>query len=102
MSKKYTWEENNKRYVEFKVALEAKGDGKCYFPCNDCRGLRMRRILRTSAEKYCKEKVHAERGFEYCPLVRHYSLDNVLLVIVLFMYSQNVLSFKIYVLYIIH
>ena len=93
MSKKYTWEENNKRYVEFKAALEAKGDGKCYFPCNDCRGLRMRRILRTSVEKHCKEKGHVEGGCEYHPLVRHYSLHNVLLVIVLIMYSQNILSF---------
>ena len=32
MSDKYTWEENNRRYAEIKVALEAKGDGKCYFP----------------------------------------------------------------------
>ena len=39
MSKKYTWEENNKRYAKIKEALEAKGDGKCYFPCNDCSGL---------------------------------------------------------------
>ena len=103
MSKKYTWEENNKRYVEFKAALEVKGDRKCYFPCNDCRGLRTRRILRTSADNHCKEKGHDEGEFEYSPLVRRYSLDNVLLVIVLIMYSQNVLSFKIYVLmYIIH
>ena len=70
MSKKYTWEENNKRYVEFKATMEVKG--------------------------------HAERGFEYHPLVRRYSLDNVLLVIVSFIYSQHGLSFKIYVLYIIH
>ena len=93
MSKKYTWEESNKRYVEFKATLEEKGDGKCYFPCNDCKGLRRRRILRTSAEKHCKKKGHAEGGFEYCPLVRHYSLHNVLLVIVLIMYSQNILLF---------
>ena len=101
MSKKYTWEKNNKRYAEFKEALEVKGDGKCYFPCNDCRGLRTRIILRISDEKHCKEKGHAEGGFEYRPLVIRYSLHiNVLLVIVLIMYSQNVLSFKIYGLYI--
>ena len=62
----------------------------------------MRQILRTSVEKHCKENGHAEGGFEYCPLVRRYSLDNVLLVIVMIMYSQIFLSFKIYVLYIIH
>ena len=56
MSKKYTWEENNKRYAEFKVALEAKGDGKCYFPCNDCKGFRTRRILRTSAESIVRRR----------------------------------------------
>ena len=92
MSNKYTWEENNKRYVEFE-ALEAKGDGKCYCPCNDYRGLRTRRILRTSVEKQCKEKGHAEGGFEYRPLVGRYSLDNVLLVIVLIVYLQFFLSF---------
>ena len=63
MSKKYTWEENNKRYVEFKVALEVKGDGKCYFPCNDCRGLRMRRTLGTNPEKNSKENGHARGGY---------------------------------------
>ena len=67
MSKKYTWEENNKRYAEFKATLEAKGDGKCYCPCNDCRGLQMRRILRTSAEKHCKEKGHAEGSLNIVP-----------------------------------
>ena len=54
----------------------------------------MRRILRTHAEKHCKEKGHAEGGFEYHPLVRRYSLDNVLLVIVLIMYSQMFYHFK--------
>jgi hypothetical protein len=47
MSNKYTWEENNRSYAEVKAALEAKGDGKCYCPCNDCKGLQTRRILRT-------------------------------------------------------
>ena len=49
-----------------------KDDGKCYFPCNDCRGLQTRRNLRTSDEKNCKEKGHVEGGFEYRPLVRCY------------------------------
>ena len=93
MSNKYTWEENNKRYIEFKETLEVKGDGKCYFPCNDCRGFRTRRNLRITAEKHCKDKGHVEGGFEYHPLVRRYSLNNVFLVILLIMYSQNVLLF---------
>ena len=93
MSNKYTWEENNRRYVEIKAALEAKGDGKCYFPCNDCRGLWTRRILRTLAEKNCKDKGHTKAGYGYNPLVRHYSLHNVLLLIELIIYSKNVLPF---------
>ena len=93
MSNKYTWEENNKRYVEFKTTFEAKGYGKCYCSCNDFMGLRTRRILRTTMKKIYKEKGHAEVGYEYRPLVRRYSLHNVLLVILLIMYSQNILSF---------
>ena len=88
MSNKYTWEENTRRYDEIKVALEVKGDGKCYFPCNDCRGLQTRILLRKTIEINCKEKGHAEGGYEYHPLVRFYSLLNVLLLIVLIMYSQ--------------
>ena len=93
MSNKYTWEENNKWYVEFKEAFEMKGDGKCYFPCKDCRDLQTRIILRTTAEKRFKDKGHVEAGYEYRPLVRRYSLHNVILLIVLIMYSQNVLLF---------
>ena len=87
MSNTFSWEENNRRYVEAMAALEAKGDGKCYCPCNDYRGLWTRRILGTSAEKHCKEKGHAEGVYEYHPLVRHYSLHIVRLVIVLIVYS---------------
>ena len=67
MSHIYNWEENNKRYFEFKEALEVKDNGKCYFPCNDCRGLKTRRILGTSVEKHCKEKGHAEGGLNIVP-----------------------------------
>ena len=73
------------------AALEAKGDVKCYFPCNDCIGFPTRRILRTLAKKHCKEKGHAEGGYEYHPLVRWYSLHIVRLVIVLIVYSQILL-----------
>ena len=64
MSNTFSWEENNRRYAEEMAALEAKGDGKCYHPCNDCRGLRTRRNLRTSAAKHCKEKGPTEGGYE--------------------------------------
>ena len=60
----------------FKATLEVNGDGKCYFPCNNCRRLWTRRILRTSAKQHCKEKGNAEGGFEYRPLLRRSSLDN--------------------------
>ena len=93
MSNKFYWEENNRSYAEAMAALEAKGCGKCYCPCNDCRGLRTRRILLTSAKKHCKDKGHAEGGYAYHPLVRRYSLHIVLLVIVMIVYSQFFLSF---------
>ena len=62
--------ENSRKLSQFRVALEARGDEKIYFPCFDCRALQRRRILRTTAERHCREKGHAERGYEYCPLVR--------------------------------
>ena len=75
--------ENARNFVKFRAALEARGDGKCYFPCSDCKGLQRRRILRTIAERHCKEKGHAEGGYEYRPLVRGYSIFNVFSVIVI-------------------
>ena len=39
MSNAFSWEENNRRYAEAMAALEAKGDGTCYCPFNDYRGL---------------------------------------------------------------
>ena len=69
--------ENARKLARFRVALEARGDGKCYCPCNDCRGLQRRIILITTAERHCREKGHAEGGNEYRPLVRGYSVFNV-------------------------
>ena len=31
--------ENARKLSQFRVELEVRGDGKCYFPCFDCRGL---------------------------------------------------------------
>ena len=31
--------ENARKLAQFRAALEVRGDGKCYFPCSDCRGL---------------------------------------------------------------
>jgi hypothetical protein len=63
------------------VELEVKGDGKCYFPCKDCRGLQTRSILMTTAEKHCRDKGNVEGGYEYHPLLRHYSRPYLLKVI---------------------
>ena len=66
--------ENARKLAWFRVALEARSDGKCYCPCNDCSGLQRRILLITTAEKHCREKGHAEGGYEYRPLVRRYSV----------------------------
>ena len=75
--------ENARKLAQFRVALEARGDGNFYFPCFDCGGLQRRRILITIAERHCKEKGHTEGGYEYHPLVRGYSIFNVFSVIVI-------------------
>ena len=46
-----------------------KGDGKCYCPCNQCRGFNIRRLKITTAKKHCREHGHVEGGHEYRPLV---------------------------------
>jgi hypothetical protein len=74
---------NARRLAEFRVALEAKGDVKCYCNWNDCRGLQIRRNSITSVEKNCREKRHVEGGYEYHPLVRRHSIYNVFFVIVI-------------------
>ena len=47
--------ENARKLAQLRAELEARGDGKCYFPCSDCRGLQRRRILRTTTERHCRE-----------------------------------------------
>ena len=67
MSNKFSWEENNRKYVEAMTALEAKGDGKCYFPCNDYMGLRTRRILRTTTKKKLRRRCMLKGGMNIIP-----------------------------------
>ena len=43
-------------------AMKWKGDGKCYFPCTQCRGFKRRRILISTATKHCREHGHTEGG----------------------------------------
>ena len=74
--------ENARNLGQFRVALEVRGDGKCYFPCSDCMGLQ-RSILITTAKRHCREKENDEGGYEYHPLVRGYSIFNVFSVVVI-------------------
>ena len=47
-----------------------RADGKCYYPCTQCRGFKRRRILISTATKHCKEHGHAGGGGnEYRPFV---------------------------------
>ena len=50
-------------------AAKGRGDGKCYFPCTQCRGFKRRIILISIATKHCREHGHAEGGNEYRPCV---------------------------------
>jgi hypothetical protein len=65
---------NDKKLARLRATLEVRGDGKCYFPCYDCRGLQNRILLITTAQKHCREKGHAEGGYEYRPLVRGFNI----------------------------
>ena len=66
--------ENDRKLAQLRVALEVRGNGKCYFPCYDCRGLQNRRLLITTAQKHYREKGHAEGGYEYRSLVRGFDI----------------------------
>jgi hypothetical protein len=77
----FTTNENDMKLYQFRAVLEAGGDGECYFPCYDCRGLKRRRILIKIVERHCREKGHAEGGYEYYPLVRGYLILNVFSII---------------------
>jgi hypothetical protein len=66
--------ENDKKLDRLRAALEARGKGKCYFPCYDCKGLKKRRLLITTTQRHCREKGHAEGGYEYRPLVKGFNI----------------------------
>jgi hypothetical protein len=66
--------ENDRKLAQLRVTLEARGDGKCYCPSYDCRGLQNRILLITTTQKHCREKGHAEGGYEYRPLVRGFNI----------------------------
>ena len=50
-------------------AVKQRGDRKCYCPCTQCRGLKRRIKLISTATKHCREHGHAEGGNEYRPFV---------------------------------
>jgi hypothetical protein len=66
--------ENDRKLSWLRVALEVRGDGKCYFPFYDCIGLQKKRLLITTAQRHCREKGHVEGGYEYHPLVRGFNI----------------------------
>ena len=75
------------------VELEARGDGKCYFPCNRCRGFKRRRLLIRTTEKHYRENEHVEGGHEYCPMVS-YSLYAFIILIVFINISMLIVEKK--------
>jgi hypothetical protein len=66
--------ENDRNLTQLRVALEVRGDGKCYCSYYDCIGLKNRRLLITTSQKHYREKGHAKGGYEYRPLVRGFNI----------------------------
>jgi hypothetical protein len=64
-----TPEESERMIARLRVALEAQVGGKCYFPCNQCRGLKRRRLVRKTVERHCWRYGHCEGGHTYHPMV---------------------------------
>jgi hypothetical protein len=64
-----TDEENERMLARLRVTLEAQGDGKCYFPCNQCKDSNRRRLVRKTIEVHCWRYGNVEGGYIYCPMV---------------------------------
>ena len=47
---------------------EQLGDGKCWLPCKNCKGMKIR-ILRSTTIKHCWEYGHLKGGHEFHPMV---------------------------------
>lgn len=62
MSDNIILEQNEETITRLWATLKRKGDGKCYCPCNNCKGLKMRRLLITIAKKHCRQHGHVEGG----------------------------------------
>jgi hypothetical protein len=70
--------ENDKKLARLRETLEVRGNGKCYFPCYDYRGFQNRIFFITTTQRHCREKGHAEGGYEYRPLVRGFIMSCIL------------------------
>ena len=62
-------ENNRQLFARLWDAAKRRGDGKCYYPCTQCRGFKRRRILISTTTQHCREHGHAEGGNEYHPFV---------------------------------
>lgn len=69
MSDNIREEQNNEIIARLWSNLKRKGDGKCYCPCQICKGLKTRRLLIKIAKKHCRQHGHIEGGHDYHPLV---------------------------------
>ena len=49
--------------------VKRKGDGKCYFPCIQCKGFNRIILNISTTKRHCREHGHVEGGHEYRPLV---------------------------------
>ena len=61
--------DEKRELVIVKRHMVIHGDGKCYFPCCECRGFNGRRLPLKIVEKNCRENGHIEGVNEYCPMV---------------------------------
>lgn len=79
MSDNISEEQNRETIARLWSNLKRKGDGKCYFSCNICKGLNRRRLLIKIVKRHCRENGHIEGGHDYHPLVSHslYHFNNL-------------------------
>jgi hypothetical protein len=85
-----TPEESERMISRLRATLEAQvgTNGKCYFPCNQCMGLKRRRLVRKIVERHCWMYGHCEGGNTFHPMKEEHLLyecsrTNILFVIML-------------------
>ena len=55
-------EQNRQLLARLWDGLKRRDDGKCYFPCSQCKGFKRRRILITTTRKHCAADMDMLRG----------------------------------------